>query len=108
MSVTNVLGEHFVWIKPALFGLWAQIAPRGERDRGKNFKQGLMFVGTRGAEAGANLVEGRVGIARMADELPHGCGVVRLGRDQGTHGRCDIFRAGCAGREDADGAGSGF
>jgi hypothetical protein len=69
-------------------------------------EEGLMLVGSGGAEAGADLIEVGVRIAGVTDEFPD---VVltglRLGRENGAESGGDVFRSGGAGGEHSDSAG---
>jgi hypothetical protein len=81
-----------------------KIAPGGQMDGGQEFQEDGVFLGARGAESGADLVEVGVGIAGVADEFPGLAGVVGDGGEEGAQGFLDVE---VAGGEDADGAAGG-
>lgn len=81
-----------------------EAVPGGERGAGEELEEGLVLVGAGGAEAGADLVEGRVGIAGVADEFPGLREVGGHGDEQGAEGFRNVE---AAGGENADGAAGG-
>jgi hypothetical protein len=101
-----------------------QIAPGGEGEARHESEEGLMLVGAGGAETGADLFEGGIRIAGVADEfVDHICicdgdiggagrrrGGLRLrssigqGGEEGAEGGGDIVEAGGPGSKDTDGA----